>query len=77
MGILTFMKREAQSEHLEDLCGEGLGQGVHSTSPPLESTYVSSGIILSFCTPDYAPKASAERMEKGRGREKEDYQMET
>jgi hypothetical protein len=47
----TFMNRGAQSEHFGGLLGHGFDTGAESTFPSADITYMSSAIILSFCTP--------------------------
>lgn len=54
----TFKKRAAQSEHLGGLYGNGFGKGEDNIDPLEESTYMSSGTILSFCTPAHTPKTN-------------------
>ena len=49
--IKTFMKRGPQSEHFGGLCGNGLAIGEDKIEPSGDSTYMSSGTILSFWTP--------------------------
>lgn len=49
------MKRGAQSEHLGGLCGYGFGDGEDNIVPFPDNTYMSSGSILSFCTPIHMP----------------------
>lgn len=48
----TFMKRGAQSLHLGGLFGYGFGDGEDKKHPLGDNTYMSSGTILSFWTPD-------------------------
>ena len=47
----TFMNRRAQPVHLGAAWVYGLGTGVDNTNPSGDSTYMSSGTILSFWTP--------------------------
>lgn len=56
MSYFTFKNRGPQSEHLGGLFGYGLANGSHKTDPFEDNTYISSSIILSFCTPAQIPK---------------------
>jgi hypothetical protein len=52
----TLRKRGQHSEHLGGLCGGPLAEGADSTVPSERITYMSSGNILSFCTPAHVNK---------------------